>query len=188
MATRTITIIEAVRDWLLLVGGEYAIYEAHHELRPDGAPGGLKAPDDHFVFRFLRSSTEWTQAENNSDVASTYNSTGDYYMGFDRELRIECHSQHGLEVLEAVVVSMSHPAVNDILSAVGLVIKGTTGIENETTGDDTKVDHLYAITLGCRKNTHFTVTRDNQIWTSYNVTGTLTLPDDVSTLDITCTD
>ena len=187
MATRTVTIMEAVRDWLLLVGEQYAVHEAHHIQRPDD---GLKEPAAHFVFRFDESQQTTSQPVDNSAAEGSYDSTGEFYATFDRRLRIECRdSDDGMEIMEAVLISAWHPAVNDILKAASLVIVDMPdGALNQTTQDETRVDHVYTAIFGVRKNTCFVVQRDNQIWTSYTLTGTLTLPDDVTTLDITCTD
>ena len=186
MATETVTIVNAIRDWLLMVGEQYAIHEAHHVRRPDSS---LKHPRDYFVYQFERSEQTTVQPADNSAVSGTYDSTADYYATFNRQLRIECHSENGLEVMEAVLVSAWHPASNDILNAARLVLKDMpNGVENETTDDETRVDHLYTAVFGVRKNTHFTVTRENSIWANYNIDGTLTLLDDVSTVDIVATD
>lgn len=187
MATETVTIVEAIRDWLRLVGEEYGIYEAHHIARPDD---GLKVPMDYFTFSFTDSRQINTQPADNSAAPGSGNDVAiDLYMPFDRTLRIECYSEHGMEVLEAVLISAWHPAIKDILGTARLaIISMPEGVANETTRDETQTDHLYTATFGLRKHTHFTVTRTNHIWDHYSVSGTLTLLDDVSTVSVTATD
>ena len=193
MATETLTVStrDAIRDWLRLVGDVYAIREVHWIKRPDNTlkPGGKgKKLHQWLTYKFLSSQTSQTQPVDNS-TADGNTGNLDYYMAWTRQLRIECHGEDGMEVLEALMASVSHPAVSEILGAARLVIVDMpNGVDNETEDDETDVSHLYSCTFGVRVHTHFALTRANHVWDNYALTGTLTLLDDVTTVDVTTTD
>ncbi len=194
MATETLTQTtrNAIRDWLRLVGEVYAITEKpHHIKRPDDSlkPGSpSKGLHQWFTYQFLRSQQLNTQPRNCS-TASGNDGDMEYYMPFERDLRIECHSEDGMEILEALLVSVSHPSVESILNAARVVIVDCPdGVQNETEDDESDIMHLYSVTFRTRVHTHFELISENHVWDNYALTGNLTLLDDVSTIVITATD
>lgn len=185
-ATETTTVNDAIRDWLLLVGAEYSVREAHYIKRPDDS---LKPVRNWFTYRFDSSVATGGVHDLSTDAGSNV-ADMEFSQTFERLLTISCHgSADGLEIIEALLVSAYHPAVNDIIDAARLVIVDIPdAIANETVDDETDIDYVYTAQFRIRKNTSFALSRADHIWDNYNVGGTLTQADDVGTLPVTITD
>lgn len=178
--TETSSVNDAIRDWLELVGAQYHVREAHHVLRPDD---GLKPVRDFFTFSFERSSGG--DAVMDASTVGTGNAANlKWTAPFERALKITCHSEDGMEILEAVLLSTRHPEIEEILHAARVVIVDMGEIENETTFDETKTDWAYSVSMRLRKHTSFALARTDHLVTDVEAAGVLIQADDVGELPV----
>jgi hypothetical protein len=182
-----------VRDWLLLVGAEYNIDEAHFQYRPDDEN---KQRRPHYIYWFEDSSDPQPAA--GSMDCSTYTGNDKNVVlirPWVRTLVIQCvDHEDGQDVLESTFVSIEHPVVNDILLA-GRGPHNTDdaesrftaiqfiSINNLTENDETDIDYKYEMRLSVRRHASFSLTRDNDRVRTLSISGTIT-NDSGDTLDV----
>ncbi len=187
-----------VRDWLLLVGAQYNIHEAHHNRRPDD---DLTAERPHFLYWF-DSSSDGVNSGKSLDCTTGSGNDADmlFIRQMMRKLVIACvdHSD-GMDVLEDVYTSIEHPAVGDILqkgsdghngtdNASRLVIVNFESIGNATDHDESDTKHVYELRLDVRRHASFSLTRTNHIFDDVTITGTVENDaGDIDTLTVTDT-
>lgn len=164
-------IIECIRDWLLFVGAEYSITEAHYNQRPDNQ---IKSKRDFFAFRFQTSSTNQTSA-NEDSTSSDNDATILHWKTFERQLTIECHSEDGMDILESLIVSMHNPGVDEIINNGRLVIIDIGEITNLTEIDESPypIEYVFSVDFRIRKEARFSKSRTNHILNDVTATGTL---------------
>lgn len=179
--------ITAIRDWLLLVGPQYGIREAHHNLR---VSDDTKPVRDFFVYRWASSDTRQTDTVEHV-TASGNDATIRLTKVHDRVLEVECHCEHGMRALETLEASRQHPRVLEILDAGSVVIVSLQSIENDTDVTDESyssgIDHVYVARFTARVEGAYVETRTDHIWDNYNVTGEYR-DDEGGTIPVVATD
>jgi len=188
-----------IRDWLLLVGAQYNIHEAHFNRRPDDK---TKARRPHFVYWFDSSEDGVESARSIDCTAAGSGNDADmlFIRPMMRKLVILCvdHAD-GMDVIEAVYVSVEHPAVQDVLNkgsdghngtddASRVAIVSVESMANATEHDETDTDYIYELRLNVRRHAPFALTREDHIIDGVTITGTVTSDSgDTSTLTVTDT-
>ena len=176
------TVAAIIRDWLLLVGDQYGVREAHQDRRRSDQ---CKTRAPYFIWRFTGSESPASTAQDVSEANGDRDVDIEHYKTFSRTLEIECHTPmvdtvagdiDGMRVLEAVSVSIHNPAVSDILnreSANRMVIDDTLPVTNITEQGESFITRAYQMQVRCRINTHFKLLRENHQVVDYTLTGEL---------------
>ena len=168
----SVPIRKTIRDWLLYVGAEYDIREAHHGLRTDDK---RKPYRDYFVYRFQTSTTRHNDAIADSPEITGNDALITHWQPFVRQIDIECHSEDGMDVLESLLVSIHNPGVNEILDAGRIVIMDMSEIADVSTLDESpyRRDFIYRISIRVRKHARFAKTRIDHVIDTVEIDGDL---------------
>lgn len=191
------SVASIVRDWLLLVGDQYGIREAHQDRRR-GDQG--KHPRPHFIFRFSDSTGQQGTAQNLTTASGTHGAIVEHYKQFTRTLEIECWTPmrrdvgseiDGMRVLEAVQISIEHPAVQEVLQSEAAnritVSDALLPMTNITEQDESFITRGYVLTMTVRINTHFGLLRTDHRVDDYTLTGDL-ITDEGDTIEVSVAD
>lgn len=176
------TVSTIIRDWLLLVGDQYGVREAHQDRRR-ADQCNVRAP--FFVYRFADSVTRPGVAGDLSSASGSHNIVEEYYKLFTRTLEIECHTPmrpdlagevDGMRVLEAVQVSLHAKAVAGILNsepANRMSMRDALTMTNDTEVDEQSIYRMFSLSMTVDINTHFALTQADARVDDYTLTGTL---------------
>lgn len=175
------TVASIIRDWLLLVGDQYGIREAHQDRRR-GDQG--KHPRPHFIYRFSDSTGQQGTAQNLTSLSGTHDADIEHYKQFTRTLEIECWTPmrrdvgseiDGMRVLEAVQISIENPAVQEILRSEAAnrisVSDDLLPVTNITEQDESFITRGYVLTMTVHINTHFKILRTNHLVDDVTISG-----------------
>ena len=163
-------VLLAIRDWLLLVGDQYSIREAHHGRRPDDS----LRPDwrnEYFVYRWADSNTDTSNPIRETTASGSSDANIKLEKSFERNLIVDVYAEDGISVLESLYLSPDHPTVRAILKAQRLAIVGMSSIENTTESDESNIFHRYSLTVTVRYWNHFTLLRTDHQFDDYEITG-----------------
>lgn len=176
------TVTSIIRDWLLLVGDQYGIREAHQDRR---VADQAKPVAPYFVYRFTDSQTDPGVAGDLTTASGASDANIKYYKMFTRTLEIECHTPmrptvagdiDGMRVLEAVQVSIHHPAADEILTSEpdnAVSLRDALTVTNDTEVEEQSIYRMYTLQMTVDINTYFSLLRTNHRVDDYTLTGTL---------------
>jgi hypothetical protein len=189
------TIIDTTRYWLRFVAEENNIHpdEIHHVRRVDDS---LRTVMDYVEFRFA-SSTRESEPIDNSE-ASGSDADIQIIQPYLRQLTVDAVGENGMEYLEALLASVEHPAVKEIMGkglkradastdlASRMVIVDMGEISDApTTWNDSDIDLRYTVNFTVRKHTAFEQTREDHIAGVVDMTGKIIVDKNDATKDIT---
>jgi hypothetical protein len=150
-----------IKLWLLAVGDEYDIHQAHEYRWPDAST----VPQVPY-FTFRQVSARFLQdrgAQNLSTVDASKTVTHRYSREAEQTYRIDLYrSEDGLmELMEAAIAAEKMPSIMAIFEAGGCSFAGAINFTDETTFDDSEIDYRHSMTCRFCVNPEFTKDETN---------------------------
>ena len=177
--------ISAIKNWLQWLGSGFDIKEAHNRFR-----SGMKPPADYFIFRILSSQqTSGRPVVDKTD--SSYDSTLSYNGRFKTLVRVECHAENAVLVLQSLNACREDRAVRsyfgDGVACLGLASPIEDITEHDETYGEVARNTAYAATFEFDEMVEYEISKTNETWDEYTLTGDLIDVDDETEIPITAT-
>jgi len=162
---------DSIETWLLWVGVEYGVREAHRYFRSKRKP-----PADHCVYYSITSTPTGehavkTTSDTKNDTAITYNKK------FRTVVKVDCYDENGMLILQSLDASTSDPRVREIfgnsVSCLGQFDSIVDVTEYDETHNEPAKNAHYTAQFQFIEMVSFTKTRTNHVFDDFELTGTV---------------
>jgi len=157
---------DQLKQWLIAIGAQYNITEAHHQWRPDDS---LRVVKDYFTFEVKESNPTDTQKIDELS-SSVLNITHTYTKRWENIVEVSAHSENGREALQMLEVTRDLPAVRSIFGE-NIQVYPCTGITSEPFEDESTKDFVFTTTFPIVEMLTLSITETNGKVTDFDLDG-----------------
>lgn len=168
-----------ISKWLLFVGKNFSITEAHHMWRPDSK---LRTPADYFTFETI-SSTPIDRHRLDDTIASVQDLTHTISKFWRTIISVSCHSDNGRYILQCLEATRNMPDVVEIFGETAKNM-GCGVITSDPWIDESSKENIFKIDFEFIECVSFSMIETDGLVLEVEMNGTAEAPDGYGNIDL----